>query len=168
MAGLQTGLASTAREDLADLKFGASTQASTNGDVVEVRGGALPILRGSEAGELAKVVDEMGLIVIAGIERHTDPVHFASTMDRFQDALEPADAAEGLRIDTDLFVEELDEPALAEADSTEYRGDSDFMGPSAELAARKVDRGMQFQWLCELIQKESFGDRKHRIDGGSR
>ncbi len=99
----------------------------------------------SEAGELAKIVNEMGLIVIAAIERHTDPVHFASAVHRFQDALETADAAERFRSDTDLFVEELDETALAEAGLIEYRGRGDVMGPSAELAAGKVDGGMQGQ-----------------------
>ena len=73
--------------------------------MIEMFGRASQVLRWREPGELAKIVDEMRLIIIAAIERDIDPVNLALSMYGFQNALEPAHAAESFRREADLFVE---------------------------------------------------------------
>ena len=81
--------------------------------MIQVLGSAGQILRWGQPGELAKVVYEMGLIVISATERDIGPIDLLFTMDGRQNFLEALHPAERLRRQTHLFMKNLDEAALA-------------------------------------------------------
>ena len=83
--------------------------------------------RGSLAGEIAKVADEVRLIVVAAGERGLDPA--AAGFDLLEHALETLDPAEELRREADGFFEApLD---LADADAEPARDPADIDGAAA-------------------------------------
>ena len=58
-----------------------------DGNVVVLGGGAGPVCGGCEAGEIAKIVDEVGLIGIAMAGGDVAPVDGAAILNGFEDAL---------------------------------------------------------------------------------
>ena len=87
-----------------------------DGDVVEVWGGGGEVGGGGHAGEGLEVVDEMGLVVVAAIERDLCPIDLPGAVYRVEGLLEAAHAAEGFRRESDLLAKDFDEAARAEAD----------------------------------------------------
>ena len=82
----------------------------------------------------------MGLIVIATTGRDIGPAYGVAPLNLADGALKPADTAEYFRCHSHLLVEDLDQPALTEADFGSNFLDGDIVWLACETFER-VDNG---------------------------
>lgn len=103
-------------------------------------------------------MDEVRLIEVTTREGHACPVDLRFGVNTPHHLLETTDAAEKLRREPHLSLEELDESALAEADIRAHLRDTASSRP-VELTQRAGDGAMPVQRLDgafqEMIRQES-------------
>lgn len=85
-------------------------------NVVEVRRCHGQVGSWRDSGEGLKVVNEVGLVIVAAVERDLGPFHFVHLMQRMQYQLETAHAAIHFGRKPDLLPEKRNETPLAEPD----------------------------------------------------
>lgn len=132
--------------------------------MIQVLGSMRQILAWGQAGEFAKVVNEMGLIVVAARKRNIGPIDLALAMHGLEYPLEASHAAERLWFEAHLFVKNLNKAALTQTDLAEDICNADVMRPGAELPPCKPDRWMQFERPDQSRQQILRGQREHGID----
>jgi len=84
--------------------------------MIQVVGAMSEIGARIDAGEGAEVVIEVRLVEVAAPERDVGPIDVVPAMNAVQHLLEAANPAEELGSESDLFTEDLNKPAPAEAD----------------------------------------------------
>ena len=95
-----------------------------------------------DAGEGAEIVNEVGLVKIAGFEGNLGPGDRRATRDLTEGLLEALDAAEEFRRQADFVAEDVDEMARADADSIRDAGDFLCFGLRMEFVKCEGDRRM--------------------------
>src|SRR5262245_19055440 len=91
-------------------------------------------LRRAKTGEFGKITDEVRLVEESEVYSEVAPFRRRNPLHVGHDPLLAPHPAKQLRRETDPFLEHLDEPALAEADTL-----SDFMHPPRAGSAERVD-----------------------------
>jgi hypothetical protein len=130
-----------------------------NGEMVMMAGKAGmvgEILGGIDAGEGAEVVDEVGLIEIAAVESDVSPANRTARRDAAKDRLEAANAAEELRGQANVMLEELDETARAETGFANDFGDVGGLRGAEKRFDGIFDRRMVVKHACGALQESEF------------
>ena len=118
------------------------------------------VSRRTEAGKSFEIVDEMGLIEIAAIQRYAAPIYFAAHPDVAQNLLKALDAAEKLGRQSNLIVEDIDETAGAEADLSGNLRDGGRSPQVSKFMQSIIDRRMPQQRLTRVSEQTFFQDLK--------
>ena len=111
-------------------------------DVVEMLGSVSGVRRRTEAGKSPEVVDEVSLIEITALQRHSGPVHLLAGPDATQDLLKAPDAAKQFWRQPHLISENVDKAPGAEADLASDVG---------------------YRWSALLVSKYSQGEMDCRM-----
>lgn len=114
------------------------------------------ILGGIDAGEGAEVVDEVGLIEIAAVESDVSPANLTARRDAAKDRLEAANAAEELRGQANVLLEELDETARAETGFANDFGDVGGLWSTEKRFDGIFDRRMVVKDASGPLQESEF------------
>ena len=98
------------------------------------------VSRGSHSAKRLKVVDEVGLVIVAALNGHRSPVHLLrlSCCQALDDALKSQHAVELLRLHPDTLVEQVDEVLLADSDLGRQVADKHSHGQTDHLLDSKM------------------------------
>lgn len=111
-------------------------------------------------------MDEMGLVVVAAIERDLCPIDLPCVVYGVEGLLEAAHAAEGFGCESDLPVKDFDETARAEADFFRECCDGDDVRRTANVMDCIGYGGVPRQWARELRVQILFEDAEDGGNGG--
>src|SRR2546425_2462440 len=101
-------------------------------------------LSGAEAGECDEIADEMGLVEKPTVHSQPTPIWRRGPSHQREDPLKPLHLLEQLWCETDLGLEDLDEPPVAETNALGHIADG---------------RGA---WSAECIEGEAYGAVVHQ------
>ena len=118
----------------------ANVRALVGADVVGPAGAAGGVGGGVDAGEGTELVGEVGLVVIAAVEREFGPANVGSRVELANGALEALDAAPDFGREADLLAKDLRETALAPTDLASGFGDAGDAGIVGEAAKRELNQ----------------------------
>ena len=119
-----------------------------------------------DAGEGAKVVDEVCLIEIAAIESDIRPANGTARRDAAKDRLEAANAEE-LRGQAHVMLEEFDEPAGAEASFGDDLGDVGRLRGVEKPLDSVFNRRMVVKHASGALEESDFEGAKFADGSGS-
>jgi hypothetical protein len=114
------------------------------------------VFGGIDAGKGAEIVDEMGLIEIAAIERDVGPANGTARRYAAEHTLEAANAAEEFRGQADVVLEEFDEAARAEAGFGDDFGDVGGLRGVQKRFDGVFDRRMVVKHTGGTAEKSEF------------
>ena len=109
MTGMHSGI-------LEKSENGRAGNALVGADVIGPEGAASGVGGGVDPGERTELIGEVGLVIVAAVERQLGPANVGSGVKLADGALEALDAAPGLGRKPHLFTKNLGEAALAPAD----------------------------------------------------
>jgi len=137
-------------------------------DVIEMRRGYDHIFAGRHSGEVFEVVDEVGLIVVAGFYGEVCTAVLGVIAQRLQDVLETAHALKGLGREAGLFAEEFFEVTRAEAYAVDHVLYLQIVGWACKGNSGECDGWMQERGAFKAGKKRSFKNGKHGVDADGR
>jgi hypothetical protein len=120
-----------------------------------------------DAGEGAEVVDEVCLIEIAAIESDIRPANGTARRDAAKDRLEAANAAEELRGQANVMLEEFDEAAGAEASFGDDFGDVGRLRGVEKRFDGVFNRRMVVKYAGGALEESDFESAEFAEGSGS-
>src|ERR1700733_3984306 len=118
-------------------------------NVVQMLGGSSEIGAGRHACDLAEVMAQMRLIVVAAFGGKIGPVHLLHAAQPGERVLEAPHTMKGLGRNAHLLVKELRHPALAHADLSRHCLHTSRSIADVQLAGHVDDRGMEADCIAE-------------------
>jgi hypothetical protein len=118
------------------------------------------VRRWSDAGELAKIADEVRLIEIAGRNRKVRPINVRGRVDALQDASEAGEPGKYLRRQAHFPAKHLDEALGADAELIPDAGDRRRGARTLKLSNRMVDSGTAWSARTESLHKKGLEHEK--------
>jgi hypothetical protein len=133
-------MASDARENLGRIGNSVSCAGQlVSCNVVGPAGAARGVGGGVDAGESAKLVGEVRLIVVTAVEREFSPANVFTRMQLAYGTLESLNAAPDFRRKSYLFAKDLRKAAFAPADLARGFTNAGDIGDALEVAKGKAD-----------------------------